>query len=135
MYIEKYNPNPVIKNPKRSRDCFIRAICKVTGFNWIDVYDTLCKTGRKYGMMPISSFVVYMAYKDIFESHKINNEITLEEFIKSHTVGKFIVMYRIHAVALVDGILYDDPITNYDKDLKYNVSKYFKVKDDSDENN
>lgn len=129
MNVELYNPNPSKAHPVKAGDCMIRAICKVTGYSWYDVYDRLCIYGRKFGMMPNQSFVAYMAYKDIFDTGRIYDGIKLKEFIEFHPSGKYILFYGKHAVALVDGVIYDDPIKNYEKDMDYQIHRYFKVKD------
>jgi hypothetical protein len=41
-----YNPNPY---GKRTGDCVIRAICKATGLEWLDVYLGLCIEGAHNG--------------------------------------------------------------------------------------
>ena len=132
MRVEKYNPNPLKVHPSRAGDCMIRAICKVTGYSWYDVYDKLCETGRKYGMIPNWSFIAFMAYRDIFETERLIDVIKLKDFIESHPSGKYILLYGKHAVALVDGVLYDDPITSYAKDMDYPIHRYFKLKDGED---
>lgn len=51
----KSNPNP---GHKEAPDCVIRALAIALNKRWIDVYDDLCKLGRKEYNMPSADAVL-----------------------------------------------------------------------------
>lgn len=108
MYVE-YNPNP---KQKRVGDCVIRAICKVLDMDWETVFCGLATEGYIEKDV-ISSNSVWSKYLtgNGFKRYFLDNNcplcFTVDDFAKSHPKGKYVVGTGTHAVAVVDGDVWD----------------------------
>lgn len=94
-------------------DCVIRALTKVTGKSWLEVFDELLPYARELQCMPNS--------KPAYETYLLNNGFeyvgvsnkkgtkrpTVESFTKAHKEGTYILRVANHIVASVDGVYYD----------------------------
>lgn len=104
-----YNPNPQKKNVG---DCVIRAISKALNIAWDDVYVGLCVYGFSMCDMP-SSNAVWGAYlqDNGFERHILPNICpncySIADFAADNPIGRYIVATGTHAVAVIDGIIWD----------------------------
>ena len=104
-----YNPNP---QGKRVGDCVVRAISKVLNQSWYETYIELCIQGLLMGDMPSSNAVwgAYLKNKG-FKREVISNECpecySLKDFADDVPRGTFVVGTGSHAVAVVDGEIYD----------------------------
>ena len=104
-----YNPHP---SKDRIGDCVIRALTKVLNKSWHEVYVDLCILGYvicDWG----SSNAVWNAYlisrgftRDIV-SADCPECYTIEDFCNEHPQGTYVIGTGSHAVAVVDGILFD----------------------------
>ena len=104
-----YNPHP---SKNRIGDCVIRALTKVLNKSWHEVYVDLCILGYvicDWG----SSNAVWNAYlisqgftRDIV-SADCPECYTIEDFCNEHPQGTYVIGTGSHAVAVVDGILFD----------------------------
>lgn len=110
----KFNTGGVetAKNWDDSNACALIAFCIVTGFDFDGVYELFQKYGRlKYhgttlgtingvcnlfNMIPVQSLMCGRI-----------NYLTLNQFIKQHPTGSFIIATRQHAMALIDGVIHD----------------------------
>lgn len=108
MY-EYYNPNPRGKNVS---DCVIRAISKALNQSWETTYIELSLQGYLMGDL-LNSNAVWSAYlkgkgfiRDIV-SNDCPDCYTIRDFAQEHPNGTFIIGTGTHAVAIVDGIIYD----------------------------
>lgn len=107
MYVSyiRYNPNP---DHKRTGDCIIRAITKVTGKSWEQVYIELIAQGFILYAMPSENdvFGEYL-YKLGFDKYIIPNTCprcyTIRDFAYDHPYGEYIVGTGSYVVAVVDG--------------------------------
>ena len=105
----KYNPNP---DHKRTGDCIIRAVTKVTGKSWEQVYIELAAQGFMMYAMPSENVVLdeYL-YRLGFDKYIVPNNCprcyTIQDFIYDHPYGDFIVGTGSHIIAIVDGDYYD----------------------------
>ena len=103
MY-QEYNPNPC---GKWVGDCVIRALTKILDLEWKEVYTGLALEGLKMCDMPSSNtvwgkYIVdrgYLPYTAEME--------TAEQFANTHPKGKYLLATGTHAIALIDGIIYD----------------------------
>lgn len=107
MWIE-YNPNPC---NRRVGDCVIRAIAKATDREWESVYIDLCVQGFMLADLPSSNAIwsVYLKNKG-FKRHTIEDCpdcYTVEDFCREHPKGIFVIGTGTHAVAVVDGNIFD----------------------------
>lgn len=94
-------------------DCVIRALTKVTGKAWVDVFDELVPIARELQCMPNGKpcFERYLTEKG-FKYHGISNgkgtkRPTVDSFAKTHKSGTYFVKVSNHVVAIVDGVYYD----------------------------
>ena len=119
-------------NPQESKDCVIRAITNATGVSYDEVRDFLAASGRKqgkgtdvdsmtaackhFGLKFIGTFgktssarsCAYFGNRQYKYLHVTRNEsITLGKLIASLPFGRFVVVIRGHAVAMIDGKLID----------------------------
>ena len=119
-------------NLQESKDCVIRAITNVTGVSYDEVRAFLAASGRKqgkgtdvesmtaackhFGLKFIGTFgktssarsCSYFGNRQYKYLHVTRNEsITLSKLIASLPFGRFIVVIRGHAVAMIDGKLID----------------------------
>ena len=130
ILVAEYNPNPICKDPHYSGDCMIRAICMVTGHEWVDVYNRLCKRGLEMGSMPNGIHVVAKEFEDELQliDYKNANQ-SAREFILTHQIGSYIINIKRHAFALVNGIAYDAEADTLMKDVgNRKVFSYFITK-------
>lgn len=109
MRFEKYNPNPLKLD---TGDCVVRAISKAAGLSWDDAYDAVAVQGKKMCMMP-STDEVWGAWlrENGFERHPLPDRCpdcyTVEDFAEEHSSGTYVLGTGSHAVAIVDGTIYD----------------------------
>ena len=112
---EKYNPNPFYEKDKKytKGDCVIRAICKVTGLGWYEVYDLLCAKGRAMCDFGNQKEVYEAVLSDlgfqwvVVKREKRKKAETVESFMESHQQGGYILRLAHHLTAVVDGVNYD----------------------------
>lgn len=103
------NPNPMHKEVP---DCVIRALCIALNERWTDIYDDLCRLGRKECNMPSADAVwgKYL-YQRGFEPFLIPSVcpkcVTVNEFTKMYPEGTYIIGTGSHAVAVINGDYYD----------------------------
>lgn len=104
-----YNPNP---QGKQVGDCVIRAISKALDQDWTDTYIDLSLQGYIMGDL-LSSNAVWGAYLKCkgFERDIISNECpecyTIEDFCSEYPDGIFVVGTGTHAIAVIDGTIFD----------------------------
>ena len=106
-----YNANP--KN-KKVDDCVVRALSKATGMGWYEVYDELCKMGRKMCCMPNDKKTeerfmrehgfVRFGYGKIEAGTKREK---IGEFGRNHPNGTYVCRLASHLTVVVDGVWYD----------------------------
>lgn len=104
-----YNPNP---KHRRTDDCVVRAISKITKKDWHYVYTQLCIRG--FIMCDWGNCnEVWGSYlrKIGFERKSIPNTCpdcyTVKDFCKDYPKGKYILACGNHVIAIVDGNHYD----------------------------
>lgn len=108
MYIY-HNPNPL---QKRVGDCVVRAISKITGESWEQVYIGVCMQGYLLSDMPSANHV-WGAYIKNHGYRKRNLPDTcpdcysVKSFCEEHTKGKYLLATGSHVVAVIDGNYYD----------------------------
>ena len=108
-----YNPNPLQRN--NAGDCSIRAITKVLenrGFDWDKTYVAVCVYGFMLGDVISSNdvwgaFLEDQGFQKYFVEKKCRDCFTIDQFCKDHSSGKYVIGTGNHAVAVVDGDIYD----------------------------
>ena len=108
MYVY-YNPNP---RGRKVGDCAIRAVAKATDQTWMQAYMDLYVLGMQLGDLANSDAVwtAYLRGKG-FERGVIPNTCpdcyTVADFADENRVGAYVLGTGSHAVAVVDGDIYD----------------------------
>lgn len=108
MYVY-YNPNPYKMNVG---DCAIRAVAKVTDQTWMQAYMALYVFGMQLGDLANSDAVwtAYLKSKG-FKKGLIPDTCpdcyTVFDFARDNPVGAFVLGTGSHAVAVIDGDIYD----------------------------
>lgn len=108
MYIY-YNPNP---DRKLVDDCIIRAICRVTGMDWEEVYTDLYFEGLEVHDWPWKNYIWGRYLEKLgFVSTLLPDTCpycyTVRDFAYDNPRGKFILATGNHLVAVVNGDYYD----------------------------
>lgn len=108
MYIY-YNPNPRGRNVG---DCVIRAVAKATGQSWLEAYMSLYVMGMQLGDLA-NSDPVWTAYlrskgfiRDVIPD-TCPDCYTIADFAADNPTGIYVLGTGSHAVAVVDGDIYD----------------------------
>lgn len=109
MMFSELNINPLRKN---TGDCVIRAIGTVTDRDWDDTYLDLTVKGFEMKEMPSMNNVWGAYLRDMgFTRHIIPDTCpdcyTVEDFTKDHPRGRYVLGTGTHAIALIDGTVYD----------------------------
>lgn len=108
MYIY-YNPNPL---QKRVGDCVIRAIAKLTGESWEQVYIGVCMQGYLLSDMPSANHVwgAYVKSRG-YRKHNLPDTCpdcySVKSFCEEHPQGKYLLATGSHVVAVIDGNYFD----------------------------
>ncbi|MBQ8697593.1 MAG: hypothetical protein IJ521_01145 [Schwartzia sp.] len=104
-----YNPNPAGRNVG---DCVIRAIAKLTGQTWEEVYIGVSMKGLRLYDMPSSNAVwgAYLrdaGYKHFGLPNHCPDCYTVKEFCRENPQGSFLLATGSHVIAVMDGDYYD----------------------------
>jgi len=101
-------------NPQHNRvgDCVIRAISKLTGKAWKQVYLELMLQGYYMADMPSSNAVwgAYLrdsGYKRAVIPAEYEGRYTVKDFCNEHKRGEYLLAISGHVVAVADGEYYD----------------------------
>ena len=107
-----YQPNTKDLKDKYG-DCVVRALTKVTGKTWRQVFDELLPYVYELQCMP-NDKKCYESYLkgNGFEYHGISNKKgskrpTVDSFSKEHKTGLYFLNVANHCVAVVNGFYYD----------------------------
>lgn len=109
----------------RDGSCYQRALANATGLSFDDIYDNSIRTGiKKPGRSgsnvwkfdrqdPTKSLLIatrkvtklsgWRGMKKLYRSG-----ITLNQFVKRFPIGTYVIIVRSHALAIVDGVVYDN---------------------------
>lgn len=104
-----YNPNP---KSKKTTDCVIRAICKITDLDWESSYLALSSVVLTEFEMPSSNYIweTYLSslgYTKELLPNTCPHCYTVSDFAKDHPKGKYVACTGSHVVAVIDGLYYD----------------------------
>ena len=108
-----YQPNEKDLKDKYG-DCVIRALTKVLGMSWLEVFDEITPLSREM-QIPFNCKPCYEKYLTEVKGFKyvgISNSKgskrpTVESFSKTNNHGTYLVKVANHVVAIVDGNYYD----------------------------
>ncbi len=111
-YWKYYQPNKKDLKDEYG-DCVIRALCKVTDKEWLEVFDDLLPYAREVQATPSAS-QVYSKYLEDNGFKWIGLRIkkgckrpTVQSFTKEHKEGTYILKAAHHIVTVSDGLFWD----------------------------
>lgn len=103
--------------PNEKNDCVVIAVAEVEGIPYPQAYDRVFLGGRDFRRgAHTKEYVKGKAYTNCMPKSlgPSNNSMwpkfwkpTLIEVVRTHRHGKYIVCNRSHAMALIDGVIYD----------------------------
>ena len=122
----RFQPNP---DKITTGDCTVRAICAVTGMDWISAHTALCELSREMSDMPSEnrvwwSFLRGIGFRQMFLP-ECPDCMTVAEFAALHPRGVYVLGPFGHAVAVISGDWWDA------WDSGETVPLYFFVKEDN----
>lgn len=109
MRWSEYNPNP---KGKRVGDCVVRALTKAIGKSWQEIYVDLCIEGYVEADLPSANsvwdrYLIGNGFKRALIPSDCPKCYTVADFADAHPSGVYVVGTGTHAVAVIDGIIYD----------------------------
>lgn len=109
MAFEYYNPNP---SRNLVGDCVIRAISKLTGKSWDDVYLGIAMQGFTDKDMPSSnavwdSYLKNHGYMKFVIPNTCPDCYTVQDFAADHPTGRFLLATGSHVICVIDGTWFD----------------------------
>ena len=103
------NPRTIMQE---SNDCTVRATSLAINKPYTEVHGVFAKHGRRTGKGVTLATLIAVLIEvtknnmQIVSSHVIRRE-NLTSFIKTHPKGKYVVIKRGHAFAVIDGVAHD----------------------------
>lgn len=109
MAFVKFNPNPARASVG---DCTVRAISKITGKSWDDIYVDLSLQGFMLKDMPSSNHVWGSYLREHgFKRYGIPNTCpdcyTVKDFTRDYPEGDYLLATGTHVVTSIDGNYFD----------------------------
>ena len=109
-----YNANPKGRNVN---DCTVRAISLATGRTWDETYRELSHFAQIQAIMPDDVIYIdeYLANRFPVVCDCEGLEITVEEFVRNHPLGIYLITMAGHITCSINGIVYDtfDPSSRF----------------------
>lgn len=97
------NMNPMGNNIE---DCAVRSISTAEEISWDRAYDKLSDSARDMGLM-MNSVEAIEKYLDQRYKRVYFNGETVDEFVKTHPYGTFLITMQGHITVLKNGTIYD----------------------------
>lgn len=97
---------------KETKDCTVVAWSLVFNCEYSKAHAYLKQHGRpnRRGMFTkeiTSALKACKKSKIVFGPYSGSNRISIKEFLQKHNKGRYYILVRGHAIAVVDGVLYD----------------------------
>lgn len=106
-----YYPRNLPKGDRENNDCTIIAFAKVFNVDYKIVSDHLLKFGKKRNRgMTYTQIVAFLETLTKFKAIPVKGrlpKLQCKKFIQQNPTGTYFVTYNTHALAIIDGILYD----------------------------
>lgn len=104
-----YNPNPLDNHVP---DCAIRAVAKALDISWEEAYLKIALNGYYMGNIMSSNDVWGAVLRaNGFARKRLTDSCpdcyTINDFLNDHPRGVFVIVTGSHAVAAIDGTIYD----------------------------
>lgn len=97
-------------NYGEKKNCTVRAFHHAFGISYEEAYQVLKDAGRKHDHGFVFSSLVHKlgaSYKGVpFMEHR-NPHMTVGTFVNTYKVGTFILRYRGHVFAVINGVIHD----------------------------
>jgi hypothetical protein len=106
-------------------DCVVRATAVAADLEYADVHHVFARHGRR-SRRGTNLGVIQKSFAELFpgsEQRRVN--LTLAQFIRLHPKGRFVVMTRLHAWAVVDSVVHD-----WELHPRYRVILFWEVSND-----
>jgi hypothetical protein len=93
-------------------DCTVRATCLALDKPYKEVHKVFASNGRRWGkgvnLVTLErTLKVLIGTEPVTHKHWLHGRMTLKSFVAKHPVGKWVVVKRGHAFAVVDGVVMD----------------------------
>lgn len=98
-----YNNNPLNNDVA---DCTTRAISLIEDRSWDNTYKKLSNLARKQGRM-MDSVEFIEDYLDDRYPRQCHYSMSVGEFAKEHSRGKYLITMNGHITAIINGCIYD----------------------------
>lgn len=98
-----YNANPL---GNIESDCVVRAISKAEKESWDTTYAKLSKLAQREGKI-LDNMDFVEEYLDKKYKRACHYSKTIEEFMREHRIGTYLVTMEGHITCIIDGTLYD----------------------------
>lgn len=124
--------NFICANPRafdfESNDCTVRATSLALNKHYVEVHKAYSEVGRKIGK-GCTVRMMNNALEKLKQGQMVRalEEPTFARFARSNPKGKFIVVKRKHAVALIDGVWHDAHVSQVG--ARCRVLFYYQVKE------
>lgn len=93
---------------KEIGDCTIRATCLAFDLNYSEVKEYFEEINDpKIGYTDEEMLSIWRRMGLKYRSVPVNYDLKIDEFIKSHQEGNFVISYSNHVTNLIDGKIYD----------------------------
>lgn len=107
MGYQYHNANPL---GRKVNDCTVRAISLATNLSWDEAYDWLSSYAKSQAIMMDEVEYIDQFLDDNFTKLcgcKDQVKVTVEQFIKSHPYGTYLITMNGHITCCIDGTIYD----------------------------
>lgn len=109
MYLY-FNANPAGR--RDGNDCTVNALCRLTGRGWTDIYDELCRRGRRDFSMPVSNGVWGAFLRDLgFRRVPVPDLcpacVSVALWAAQHPFSTAMLQLAQHVVPVINGDWYD----------------------------
>lgn len=105
------------KRKRQTNDCTVRAIAIAMGRDYDEVYDALAARGRRSGRkFKVDVYLEEIGLKKTtFPAQAGQRRYHVDDFIRDHQNGTYIVKVAKHVFAVIDGVMHDTSMARSSK--------------------
>jgi hypothetical protein len=92
-------------NGRESNDCQIRALALATRIPYTEIHSLAGTLGRKPRKRFNTSDIIPSLLSHEFQHH--TSDSTVDDFVRTHPEGEFIIRSHRHVCAVIDGMMHD----------------------------
>lgn len=89
------------------RDCVVRAVSVAGCLDYHQAHALLAKHGRRPRCATYIRSTIGAMREGFGSEVRYGNKLTLAQFAAKHSKGHYVLLTSSHAIALVDGVVYD----------------------------